>query len=135
MIKKLFFRHEYYKVDYLGIEHFHGQFRGEYLTKCHKCGREERFYGEPIFPLTGPPALYKKSKSEYDRSYHELKEEIRKTELEIERLINLRNNLEYDSRIVEQSIRRNWRHIETCKMWMNHACKYEYRDKYREFFE
>ena len=79
--------------------------------------------------------MYKKSKSEYDRSYHELKEEIRKTEVETERLINLRNNLEYDSRVVEQTIRRNWRHIETCRIWMNHACEYEYKDKYREFFE
>lgn len=135
MIKKLFCRHEYYKVDYLGIEHFPGQFRGEYLTKCHKCGKEGTQYGEPLFPLTGPPILYRESRSEYDKSYHELEEEIRKTEVETERLINLRNNLEYDSLVVEQEIRRNWRHIETCRIWMDHAYKYEHSDKYREFFE
>jgi hypothetical protein len=135
MIKKLFCRHEYYKVDYLGTEHFPGQFKGKYLVQCRKCGKEERSYGEPLFPLTGPPILHGKSKSEYDKSYHELKEEVRKTEAEIERLINLRNNLGYKSQIVEKAIRRNWRHIETCRIWMNHACKYEYRDKYREFFE
>ena len=131
MIKKLFCRHEYYKVDYLGNEHFPGQFRGKYLAECHKCGKESTQYGEPLFPFTGPPALYGRSQSEYDRSYHELKEEVRKAELETERLINIRNNLEYDSRIVEQAIRRNWKHIKTCKMWMSHV----YGDEYREFFE
>lgn len=131
MIKKLFCRHEYYKVDYLGNEHFPGQFKGKYLTKCHKCSKESTQYGEPIFVFTGPPIVYRESKSEYDKSYHELKEEIRKTEAEIERLINIRSNAGYDSHIVEEAIKRNWKHIKTCKIWMNHASE----DEYREFFE
>ena len=130
MIKQLFCRHEYYKVDYLGGEHFPGQFRGKYLMQCHKCGNESMQYGEPLFPLTGSPRLRRKSKSQYDRSYHELEKEIRKAEADIERLINLRNSVGHDSHI-EKDIRRNWRHIETCKMWMNHACE----DEYGEFFE
>ena len=112
----------------------HGQFRGKYLAECHKCGEESTQYGEPIFPFTGPPALYGRSQSEYDRSYHELKEETGKTEAEIERLINLRGNVGYDSHIIEEAIKRNWRHIKTCKtckMWMIHV----YGNEYREFFE
>ena len=135
MIKKLFCRHEYYKIDYLGIEHFPGQFKGKYLTKCHKCGKESMEYGEPLFPLTRPPVLHGESKSEYDKSYRELEEDVRKAELEIERLINIRNNLGHNGHFVEQAIRRNWKHIETCKIWMNHASEDEYRGKYREFFE
>ena len=131
MIKRLFCCHEYYKVKYLGNEHFPGQFKGKYLTKCSKCGKEGMEYGEPLFPLTGPPTLPRKPKSEYDRSYHELKEEVRKTESEIERLINIRNNLGHNSHFVEQAIRENWKHIKTCKMWMS----YVYGDEYREFFE
>lgn len=129
MIKKLFCRHEYYKVDYLGTEHFPGQFRGKYLTRCSKCGKESQIYGEPLFPLTGPPILYGKSKSDYNKSYRELKEEVRKAELEIERLINISNNLGHNSQFVEQAISKNWKHIKTCKMWMS----YVYGDEYREF--
>lgn len=132
MIKRLFCRHEYCKVDCLGSERFPGQLKGKYLTKCHKCCQESMQYGEPIFPLTRPPMLHGRSRSKYDKSYHELKEEIRKTEAEIERLINLRNSVGSDSHI-EKAIRRNWRHIETCKMWMNHAYEHEHRGKCREF--
>ena len=128
MIKRLFCRHKYCKVDYLGTRQFPSGFIGRYLMQCHKCGKKNTQYGYPMYPFLYAP------ESEYDKSYHELKEEIRKTEIEIERLINLRGNLEDIDR-VEQAIRRNWRHVETCKMWMNHACEYEYRDKYREFFE
>ena len=129
MFKRLFCCHEYYKVGYLGNERFTGQFRGKYLTKCHKCGKESQIYGEPLFPLTRPPVLHEESKSEYDKSYHELQEEVKKAELEIERLINIRNNLGHNSHFVEQAIRRNWKHIKTCKMWMSHV----YGDEYREF--
>ena len=99
MIKKLFCRHKYYKVDYLGTERLHGQFKGKYLMQCHKCGKESKEYGETLSPSIGPPMLYKKSKPEYDKSYHGLKREVRRVEIEIERLINLRNNLGYDSQI------------------------------------
>ena len=131
MIKRLFCRHEYCKVEHLGNEHFPGQFKGKYLTKCYKCGKEGMEYGGPLFPLTGPPTLPRKPKSDYNKSYRELKEEVRKAELEIERLINIRNNLGHDSRIVEQAIRINWKHIKTCKMWMS----YVYGDEHREFFK
>lgn len=81
MIKKLFCRHEYFKVDYLGTERFHGQFKGKYLMQCHKCGKENIQYRGPLSPLTGPPILHMEFKSEYYKSCHELKEENRKTKV------------------------------------------------------
>lgn len=81
MIKKLFCRHEYYKVDYLGTERLHGQFKGKCLMQCHKCGKENIQYRGPLSPLTGPSILHMELKPECHKSHHELKEENRKTKI------------------------------------------------------